>query len=907
MAPQTTQRFSRDNFEYNVITGEVIYIDEFRNRKNITLNAVIVQDYTELKRIKNPKFNAIYIVLETKYIYAFNPQGWVQLYEHREVQQVISHLDDLTPAIMTDGNGYYIAPASTISNIYSDKGLSSYDIIDDNYLRKYNVHSKYVQIEVDDQRVVNIPMPYYNYDFTRDHMCIIIDNDIIEPSKYIIRGDQVIFYHKQLKLNKGQKILFIFYYTTIFNLNENVILHTHNFANHSITTDKLDPNIVVKANNVMESTTRVFFTPEERNKLRGLNATNYSHPDTHPASMITETDDRKWLSPEKIDYWDKKANREDVFTKNEATAKIYEILDTEDLSKFRAITAAIANDPNFATTILNKLAGKADQTTVDTLKADVDKKVYLNDYIRGTVYDLTQKYTSDDVDHYSISLADLEFGEYIDGMSVTIKINETNKNKCRLRINELDFKPILNPEQFELIEGELKKGSIYQLRYNGTTGNFILQGKGGVKISDASLNKYRVGQNGKVQRGNPVDIYPDGTISKSRFKIDPIVKLITNHEHINASNLYVDLRNDKHIFVSWYANGKVYANTYNISNNYIEKNVSNTVSILNDDCSGYDIVKLSEGVYGTAFKKNDKLTIKIIPLKTDGTIDAENIKGSVSDATGAINKLYFIKAEPGRFVVVYNHSNVTETTMFRYDPLLKELTKISTRNNVDYPIDSYQRINDKQILFVGNYLNTIMGWVLSSDDTDFFNSTTQRLGILNSPSAVFEDVKLFPLINNRALMEYKIDGARCKKIVTVDDNALRVTEDSAYSENELEKKHNDLAKRYYVPFIDSFISASNYDYELDTVTGSGNTIKIVLEREGNNGIMYNVNKNNQFLLGDAINNNVYDMKIYNNKCILAYFSTDTKLKLVLIDIIRKPNGIAIGNGNTGEMVDFYKF
>lgn len=907
MTQSANTRFSGENFEYNVITGEVFYIDQYKVKKNITLNAVVVRDYNEIKQIAHPKFDAIYFSMETRNVYAFTPTGWIQLLTHDQVQRVIFHLDDLLPSILTDEDGNYIAPATSIGNLYSEHGYSAADIVGkENFLRKYRVSSAYVEVEKDGQRIVHIPFPIDNFDFRQNYMGIIIENKIIDPSKYIVQDDQVILANKYFDLKAGQLILFIFYYTITLDLNDNVILNTHNYADRSITTNKLDPNIVIKAANIAESTSRLFFTPEEKSKLRGLNAENYKHPESHPASMITETDDRKWVSPKNIFYWDSKANSEDVYTKDEVVAKMYDILETEDLSAFREIAAALADDPNFATTILNKLSTKVEVDQHNELVKEVDKKVFLNDYIRSTIYDLANKYTSDDVDYYNIRVADDDFREYIDGMSVTIKIGETNMNKSKLRINELDFKPIITAEGYDMIQGELKKNSIYQLRYNGTTGNFILQGKGGVKITDASLQKYRVGKDGSVGRGNPVDINSiDTTINKSKFRADALVKVSTQFKHVDPENLYVDMPDSKTIFVSWYAENKVYATTIPYTNGYIELNANTTYTILNDKCSGYAINRIGDAVYGAVFKYKDELVRKIVPI-IDGKIDLTNVEGVIEKATGIVDKLHFIKSETDRFILVYSHSNVTETVMFRYDPEKKNLVEISNRNNIDYPVDVYQRINSNQILFIGNYLNTIIGWVLTSDVTDFYNSTTTRVAMVKDPETIFENITLFQLVDNRAVMKYEISGAKCTKIVQIEANGLiKVTDETVATENDLEKKHNNIIHRQYVSFIDSYISASNYDMDVDNMTGDGMTIKVMIEREGNNGIFYTLDKDNQFLLEDEMT--IHDIRSYGDKAILAYFSKDTRLKIAMFDLVRKPSGIAVDNAEIGEMCRFYKF
>ena len=69
---------------------------------------------------------------------------------------------------------------------------------------------------------------------------------------------------------------------------------------------------------------------------------------------------------------------------------------------------------------------------------------------------------------------------YVDGMAIAVKINVNNTGASTININGLGAKQIKKPNSNDVSAGNLKAGSIYSMRYNGT--NFILQG------SDAAGN-----------------------------------------------------------------------------------------------------------------------------------------------------------------------------------------------------------------------------------------------------------------------------------------------------------------------------------------------------------------------------------------------------------------------------------
>ena len=62
-------------------------------------------------------------------------------------------------------------------------------------------------------------------------------------------------------------------------------------------------------------------------------------------------------------------------------------------------------------------------------------------------------------------------------MAIAVKINVDNTGASTINVNGLGEKTIKKPNGNDVSAGNLKAGSIYTLRYNGT--NFILQGEGG--------------------------------------------------------------------------------------------------------------------------------------------------------------------------------------------------------------------------------------------------------------------------------------------------------------------------------------------------------------------------------------------------------------------------------------------
>lgn len=100
------------------------------------------------------------------------------------------------------------------------------------------------------------------------------------------------------------------------------------------------------------------------------------------------------------------------------------------------------------------------------------------DYVRQPGYGVD----SGTANAYAITLTPAPTS-YIDGMGVIAKIAHANTGASTLNVNGLGAKTIVNPDGTALSSGDLSAGGIYSLKYNSTTSNFILVGKGGVKLT----------------------------------------------------------------------------------------------------------------------------------------------------------------------------------------------------------------------------------------------------------------------------------------------------------------------------------------------------------------------------------------------------------------------------------------
>jgi hypothetical protein len=100
-------------------------------------------------------------------------------------------------------------------------------------------------------------------------------------------------------------------------------------------------------------------------------------------------------------------------------------------------------------------------------QADLDN--HLTDYVLQVPYGTA----TGSANTYQVTLNPAPTA-YVDGMAVAVKINVQNTGASTININGLGAKSIRKPNGNNVSAGNLRVGSIYSMRYNGT--NFILQG-----------------------------------------------------------------------------------------------------------------------------------------------------------------------------------------------------------------------------------------------------------------------------------------------------------------------------------------------------------------------------------------------------------------------------------------------
>jgi hypothetical protein len=104
-------------------------------------------------------------------------------------------------------------------------------------------------------------------------------------------------------------------------------------------------------------------------------------------------------------------------------------------------------------------------------KVDAAIAAHSADYVKHPAYAVA----SGSANAYTVTLNPAPTS-YVEGMAIAVKINVDNTGASTIDVNGLGAKAIKKSNGNDVSAGNLKAGSIYTMRYNGT--NFILQGEG---------------------------------------------------------------------------------------------------------------------------------------------------------------------------------------------------------------------------------------------------------------------------------------------------------------------------------------------------------------------------------------------------------------------------------------------
>lgn len=830
----------------NIIPGQVIYCtdaktayyDNINNyRIDISYATIYVQTEKDKANIPNPLLNRIVIVGADKSINYFNGVQWNVLLHLSQLEVIVNGLNEYIPSVMQQ-DGKLLAPRTVADAVYTKSGYQVISQIEENKrLIETKVKNVYVQVLEDGQKLFVIPFPIDNFDFQKNYMQIIANGNMCDPDFYTVIGDHVLL-NDTIDLKAGEMVLFIFYYQTYLNQNVGVVLDTDNYADYSITSSKLSPSIRVNANNVVENVQRIFFTPAEKAKLATVaeGATNFVMPDHLPATMITQDPDHRFVTDVQIANWNGKANASDVYTKQETDQQIENIVGAapQALDTLKELAEALGNDPNFAGTITKELATKATVAQFQSLSQEVDKKTNINDYVRNGMY-LTVSSTNQMQSKTLLtgSITDPTFIAYIDCMEVVIKMDKTNQyGDTSLQINNLAPQPIIGQMGYPLAPGDLVENSIYTLRYNGSTGNFILQGKGGVNLVDTLIENFIVNAKENINRGQLVDVINDTQVASTIVRPYTLTTFETELADYSCDNLIKVLPipgQTNQVLLIWLNSQVLKTEVVYITNDFIDmpKTRTEVPVVINSSCASFKAEIINGEIVIAYYTVNNNLTIKqIVVNPSNGQITFGN--SYYVEENELVETLLLIPIN-GTGVCVYEHGKVTKAIYF--SPNSDEnhtLNIIRVRDNLGYPLNSFAIASNSQIIFTSSAGDSINGYVMALSANDF--ELSEQVIIVANNQYQFTDPVMTSLGNNQVLSTWTDTGKTkiYRQFLQLDYKGGIVYGEPVIFINDAYKVSTFSFPTQTHVTENTYISASSYNYEIPSINPDDkNCLKVV--------------------------------------------------------------------------------
>lgn len=892
------------------INRKIYYDESSISRREITTCCKSFIDYNEIKgAYSSIILNKLYIDLSTLKIYGINMDEFINITTTDQVNTIINNLDSYKVGVAKSSDGKLAAVVTTENQVLTDDGLTFDESVDPNkLLTVVRVKFLYVTIKKDNTKTIYIPFPKENFDFQNgDTMYVVKDSFEFQSKRYTINGSYLVLKDDQRLFMKDEMVTLIFYYKMNYDLNSLVALGTQNIGDGTITTEKLSPYLEISAEHVSETDDRIFFTPEEKDKLKNVEpfATHYVHPATHPAEMIVQSDKRMFITKAILQ---KLLTTDNGYTKEQVDLMFTHLIGgaPDLLDTLNELSKAINDDANFFTNIMKLINDRALKKDLDTLSKTIDTKVNNNDYVRGCIYGTPDKSSITGVGElYSLPYDDPTLLEYVDGMKVVLNIKDGKGNKTfpYLRINRLLHKKMTTPDGLLLLEGDLSGGGIYEFRYSGSKDSFILQGKGGVNILDTTLNKYQIASGETIIKGQLMDLLPDNTICAKR----PHLKMISLNEteqpkfYSNGQVEVVEIDKDSAL-VLWKWDNSLRAKVINIKDIYADVDNVNYVE-LSPNCASFTLTKIGSNyivIYSTI---DNILILKHLQVISESTITIVSASQYMKSESSSILQIYAIPIGNDKLFLTWRVGSDTKCAYFDFSS--GSLMILSNRNYQNYIFTKISKINDKQIFCSTLSGKTIECWVIIIDANDFSfcdfieNFYTDNMDTLSNLSTVALDDDTIHMnwTNSQSSLYYYMDididinggltkGSLHHKEITINNAPSYII----YKQLKIEKGY--------------FLSVSNYNYQIPTVnTAPGKECtKLLISKNGNPFDQIDIFSNIYNLAAN------YSFTILNNKRVLVVFNSKqsvgdvSHLYFMVCDIIKNPFAVALQSGIGGDTI-----
>ena len=190
-------------------TDEVYYDINDTLRKNVTEDAVILEIDADRLAITEPDPSKFYIVKETSKIFQYRDNTWKEITNSTQMSDYIDNFDLLVPTTI-EQNGTLYAPRTLASLVYTEDGETIEERI--KAIGKVSMGSVELVAEVEGQTEFTFSFPVEDYLESGNIIMVFIGSVWINPNRFTITGDRLIFTDPQDGVGLGRSVDIVFIY-----------------------------------------------------------------------------------------------------------------------------------------------------------------------------------------------------------------------------------------------------------------------------------------------------------------------------------------------------------------------------------------------------------------------------------------------------------------------------------------------------------------------------------------------------------------------------------------------------------------------------------------------------------------------------------------------------------------------
>lgn len=206
-----------------ILEGQLIYCTDTRTSlydakdgSRIEIDRLIVLDTeSEKLNLHSPAEDRIYVVRETECVYRYTGLQWYHITDSAAITDLLNDVDLIVP-VKLEQSGQVISPQVLAESVRNSDGLTLEEMLQE-AINKTHIGLKVSSViaKTDMQRSFEVPFPFENYLRLGNGFLCYLGTMWVDPVRYTVNGNKLIFNNNDDGVGLGRKLSFIFIYNTV--------------------------------------------------------------------------------------------------------------------------------------------------------------------------------------------------------------------------------------------------------------------------------------------------------------------------------------------------------------------------------------------------------------------------------------------------------------------------------------------------------------------------------------------------------------------------------------------------------------------------------------------------------------------------------------------------------------------